>query len=821
MIRRMSKTRSWEVAPGLFLVCHSLSVAAAPPPPPEPTHHIVVIDCSGSMSGELPRIREQLNDKLVSLLGPDDAISIIWFSGRGQCDVLREAVQVGPAELQNLRAAVNRWLVPVGLTGFKEPIELAGEVMRRLRAKGGTTRRTAVFFMSDGYDNVWPRPEILRAIDALRDDVHAATVVKYGYYADGPFLTKMAERWGGTLIDAVDFNAYEPAFAAALAPKGGGVKKQTAVLDGEPVGEFVFAVDGKDLLTYGVDVVGGGKAGVVVPAHLSQFFYLAPAAVGEKAGSLAALAFSASKGVLTARQPGHEILDAAYAAMALFAQRVRPTIIWALLRALGDAAFIDDFSLCIGKQRYSAFHEQAKAASAGAGWFTKGYDPKRAPREDAFTVIDLFEVLSGDPRCRILTDSDAYQYSRIGRKSVTKDLMLTVTEADDVKALLDEAKALVDGRLIAPIAEAVAKVTKALTGRKAALKFRVDPVAGEAGFPIDGLVWNEDMPNLSFRVKKPGTVDLAGVEMSAECRAALPPALQTFQYRAYTVVKDGLVHIEWLPVYLPRVVYETLVGAGIIDPSKDAPIPDGDGVRVNIDMRKLPVVNQKMVANASARALGEMAWETLKLEAAAKVFRNYKPERESTGFQEKYGPTATAWLAENKVTEGGGYNPQTTRAPAVDFYIGRSLAVKIPGFSKLPSVADVRERMPGAASPTAAAVAGNTPKKAGKAKAMTPVGALMVPALEEVDRFMASPEYTGATDPQAAFNAWIMKRERETTIATRKLQTQMAKTKFAILLTGNWFKEFSSFDEHTLRMDLGGEAREVDFVLDENVKIEQ
>ena len=94
------KPKSYQVSEeGLYLVEHPLSVAAAPPPAPEPTHHIVIIDCSGSMSGELPRIREQLNEKLVSLLGPDDAISIIWFSGRGQCDVLREAVQVGPAEL--------------------------------------------------------------------------------------------------------------------------------------------------------------------------------------------------------------------------------------------------------------------------------------------------------------------------------------------------------------------------------------------------------------------------------------------------------------------------------------------------------------------------------------------------------------------------------------------------------------------------------------------------------------------------------------------------------------------------------------------------
>mgnify|MGYP000231654633 CR=1 FL=1 len=76
-------------------------------------------------------------------------------------------------------------------------------------------------------------------------------------------------------------------------------------------------------------------------------------------------------------------------------------------------------------------------------------------------MLDLFDLLASDPRCRILTESDAYQYSRIGRKSVTKDLMLTVGEAEEVKALAEEVSKLADARLIAPIKEAVEKITKA------------------------------------------------------------------------------------------------------------------------------------------------------------------------------------------------------------------------------------------------------------------------------------------------------------------------------------------------------------------------
>jgi len=735
----MLKPKSWEVCQGLFLVCHAISVAAAPPPPPEPTHHIVVIDCSGSMASELPRIREQLNTKLVSLLGEQDAISIIWFSGRGECDVLLEAVQPSLTDLANIRRAVDRWLRPVGLTGFKEPIERAGEVMRRLKAKGGPARRTSFFFMSDGCDNIWPRPEILKAVDAIRGDVAAATVVEYGYYADSPFLTKMAERLGGSLIMASDFSAYEPVFAAAMARKGGS-KKITVALGAEPVGDFAFAVDKDELLTFSPDAF-AGKAGVAVPTHLTSIFYLSPVPVGEPEGRLAALAFSASKGAAAGQ--GKEAIAAAYAAMSLFAQRVKPTIVWSLLRALGDVALIDDFGLCFGKQRYAAFVALCRTAALGGPWFAKGYDPKRAPRADAFTVLDLTDMLGSDSRCRVLTDSDAFQYTRIGRKSVTKDLMLTVGEADVVKGLAEELAKIAEGRLIAPIQEHLTKITEAVSGRKKTLKFHVDAAAAEAGYPIDGIVWKGDLPNVSIRVKRPGTVDLSGVEMSAEVRAMLPPALKTFQYKSYAMVKDGLVHIEWLPVILPREKYDVLVAVGAIDPSVDPVVPVGDDIKVVIDVRKLPVINQRMVGESSARTLAEMAWEEIELKAAAKVFGHYAPERESRGFDEAYGPAATTWLKDHDVTEGNGFSPEDTRAPATDYYVGRSFKVRIPGFSSLPSVEDVRERMGAEQAPADG-------KKKGKAKGLTASAAVMVPFIKQVDSFLTSPEYTSGCGSRTA-----------------------------------------------------------------------
>ena len=128
---------SYKVSDGLFLVHQELSKAKAEAKPVEvPTNHILVIDCSGSMWGELPKIREQLKKKLPKLIGVKDTVSIIWFSGRTQCGVLLEAEPVATLkDLQDVNKAIDRWLQPIGLTGFKEPLQLATDLVKKVGAK--------------------------------------------------------------------------------------------------------------------------------------------------------------------------------------------------------------------------------------------------------------------------------------------------------------------------------------------------------------------------------------------------------------------------------------------------------------------------------------------------------------------------------------------------------------------------------------------------------------------------------------------------------------------------------------------------------------
>jgi hypothetical protein len=199
------------------------------------------------------------------MLKKEDTFSAIWFSGRGQCGVLLEKEPV--ASLNDLAAvnkAIDRWLTPNGLTGFKEPLDRALELAGKL---GGTNRVISLTFMSDGCDNQWPRQDILKVVEKLGPNVNCSTFVEYGYYADRPLLTAMAEKAGGNLIFAEDFDRYEPAFEATMTKKVPGGKRIEVRIKGDPVGGFIFALVDGDLTTFATSA-----ETISVPENLSEIF---------------------------------------------------------------------------------------------------------------------------------------------------------------------------------------------------------------------------------------------------------------------------------------------------------------------------------------------------------------------------------------------------------------------------------------------------------------------------------------------------------------------------------------------------------------------
>lgn len=779
---------SYKINDALFLTNQTVSKTAAPKvEATTPTDHLFIIDCSGSMWGELSKIAQQLKDRLPKTLKEEDTLSIIWFSGRGQSGALLEGERVNTlADLETVKKQIDRWLKPIGLTGFKEPLLLVKDVVDKVNKKtGGKNRAFSLYFLTDGCDNQSTRPEIMKAVEEAGSKVSTTTFVEYGYYADRQLLTQMAEKCGGSLIFAETFDTYAPSIEAAVQKKVTGAPKIEVKIPGDPINGFAFALQAGDLLTFTVE---GGA--VKVPEDLGELWYVTPKAEGK------------AELIPTNRQGS--AVEASYAALSLYAQRMNSNVVFAFLKSTGDVKYIEQFANCFGKQKYSDFTESTKVAAFDQSLrLTAGYDPNKIPPDDAFTVLDLLDVLSSDESNRILLDSKDFRYSKISRGRDDVNDVLTAEEQAEIAKLTAEMAQTKDAKKVKDLTAKIAAVT---ANKPAALKFEAEKLTD--GYPISTLTYNENRPNISFLIRKEGTVDITSRKTDEKLKG-LPDLFPTNIFRNYNVIKDGLVGLDRLPVRLTAGTIRDLKKKGMpmsiiqgVDGEEAAAAQaratkasDGRDVSVVFDLKQLPIINRKMVKEASAKSLFELEYSLLKAKAAQKVYNGYVKElfpKKSKGLAEQYSEDAAAALKDLGITDGG-FNPKSVQAESTDVYMGKEMEIKIKGLSSLPSLKDVKAKMD--AKPT-------------------PSIALMAPYVREVEAFIKN-DVAKASDGNVVLERYLETKQKEARQTVRGLMYQMSQSKFAVLVGQIWFSEFKSMDENSLELTIDGQKLACSVVVSE------
>jgi hypothetical protein len=167
------------------------------------------------MYSTLPLIRNQLKNKLPDLVGDGNTITIIWFSGAKECGILKEFVNIKNAkDLQMMNEAIDKFLRPMGLTSFYEPVELATRLVTTSQSLAFMKNKSIFnfIFMSDGGNNDHPWTEVVEMVENLSGRVAGCTIIEYGNWADSEKLQQMAEILGGQKIYAEDFESYEFTF---------------------------------------------------------------------------------------------------------------------------------------------------------------------------------------------------------------------------------------------------------------------------------------------------------------------------------------------------------------------------------------------------------------------------------------------------------------------------------------------------------------------------------------------------------------------------------------------------------------------------------
>lgn len=672
-----------------------------------PTHHVVSVDISGSMYGVLSELRRHLKNKLASLVGPQDTVSLIGFSGRSQCYLIADSCPINNGgDLQALHTAIDRFLQPTGLTGFLAPLEMTTAVIDRIKSRtpGGNFN---MFFLSDGYENQSPEKDVLAACQTVSSRVDTAAVIEYGYYANRPLLTKMAELLGGALVFAQDFQSYEVALTNALGGKAS--KKISVSLDYEASQGYAFALLNDQVVSFVAE-----NGAIAIPESVTEIAY-----------------FTKATSNLSYKGKASDAL--AFASLIPLAQRMKTNDVFQILGALGDVSLVQGFASCFSKEDYNLFLAEVLGVVIDPSKrYLLGYSATAVPKDDAYTVLHMLDAL---------------------------------TESED--------------NLFYPYHEAFAyeRTTAARDAAEGTATFKVDDKS--KGYPINGIVFNETRANVSIRVRVGGTVTLPG-----DHPKELPDTVPSFIYRAYNIVKDGIVHTRELPVSLSKETFAKLKAEGIIGKSQRFKA----GEVIVLKFPKLPVINRQMVKEVTAKDTFALAVELAHLKGSQKVFNDYRKKiapKESVKSQMLYGEAAVEYLKSVGVTDFNGFNPSSTKGEVTDHYIAKELKIAVKGLSSLPKVEDVETAI-------------------GKGGALKIGQFVMKDALVKLDAFMGSDIYTKAADKTALIETWIVGEQQAAVARTRELIVKMAQRKFAIIVGQVWFSDFASLDEDTLEVDLPG-----------------
>lgn len=721
-------------------------------------HHTFVIDCSGSMYGELSQIKRDLYNKISTMLKPNDSVTIIWFSGRGEFGVLLEDYHVNSlVSLSKVKELIDKYLTAQCLTAFKEPIIELKKVIKRVNSRNPEMIHT-MFFLTDGHDNCWSTKEIIDAIEDVKEDLSSATIVEYGWYCNKKLLNEMATAVGGIHTFSANFDDYEP-YVEKTFNNGQTVKRRYISLDHIPYEGVVFNIVDGDIITYLPNE--NNEIFVSVEGEINLFYYTTETPNGTYIGDSNFILDSCLSG-----DTSDIIFSGLYGAAFAFSRKNDYNMVSDILKFLGDAYLINVKSNTFGTQKINELEGRfITSMNNESERFIEGYNPDLEPTEDAYCVMDMLETLMIDEENLWYPRHESFEYKRTGGKAVAKVSDMTDENKESLKKLLEEGD--ING-LESKLKEVKSDIIEPL-------KF----INNEEmpGCPIYNLTWNETRANLSVQVTFNGYVNIPTNKFGIDEK------FETKIFRNYTIIKDGVIHSYELPVSLSKTTFDTLQSNGLLE---NETYKSGNIYVLNFS--KLPVINRQMVKSLSAEALFKKTHELLKLQAANAVFGFYKKrlfDGASKGFLDLYGSEATEWLKTIGLRDYG-FSPASTVEKMNEEIEVNTLEVKIKGLS-LPNTKKDFEA---------------TEQKVISGIDVTGRTSLLVPAIKEFRAFESTLNGIDDDKKLEMIREWIYAKSDAFRNNKTVLMAQIARAKFLTIVGKTWFQEFASREDKEMTLNL-------------------
>lgn len=612
-----------------------LKIGSTEPKASVAKNYILVVDCSYSMYYDLQKLREQLKNKLPSMIEAEDKLSIIYFSSRGDCGYIYQDYQItSPTHLTNVKNAIDKFLKPIGATAFADPLKLAVSSIDE-------NFLNILMFQTDGYNNDSTKADVLEAAKGLTQ-FDSVNIIKYGNYCDDKLLAEIGNECGAAISTANGFEELVIKIEEVQGLQVTNGKIEVEITDSDVNPFYVGLGDNMKPTIYKVT---DGK--IFVNGDTLAVFGINDSVTDES------------------NFPYKKQLALIYANMMLG----NPERVEEILCNFGDSFLIQLFEKAYGKQKLNEFLQTVEDVLIGKlPIFSTGQVFNYQPKTDGITVIDvLYQLTSiGDDGVANLfyPNSDYFNYSSIGAKKVAK-----------VKELSEEEKQAII------LASDMSKLEETLDGlnNQVVPKFEIDNV--NEGVPLTSLVFNSKRANVSVNVTTKGTV--SNFPKNEFGITSYPSCIS----RTYTIIKDGILNVTELPVKLNKQTEQYCIENGLISDM----VKIGDETVCMIQLDNLGIINKSMISKLNSVDFATKCFELKKLQAKAKVFKAENNEVNPYKMAD-VSPEVEEFLKTCGVTKNG-FNPPVTTVKGNDVYFAPQLEVKFKGLSSLPKIEDVETKL--------------------------------------------------------------------------------------------------------------------------------
>jgi hypothetical protein len=673
------------------------------------------------MTYELPQLCRDLIER-AKQIPKGDTITLGWFSGEGRRNFILKGFKVTEkADYKKLEEAVKKNSRPVSCTCFSEILKDTDQVIEDL---GVLSKSFAFCFFTDGYPVVGNYTREIKgikdAIAKISGRITSGLFVGYGDYYNKELMADMAERMGASLThngNLAEFRVALEGFIEDCRDNDGKIVVQLCADITEK--DLVFGINGRQVTVYqttpdGTEISfvptrGQTNAVYMLTNRLPRGFHInVPISENEI-------------GRPTKKAP---IVRALYAAAFAMVQRTKSDTALEILGHLGDKYLIDRVTNAFTNEEYGKAEAAIRRAAVRpkGNRLKAGYDSGYLPREDAFCLLDVMNILMADKEAAFVPGHDAFTYKRIGGLTKTKD---------------------------------------------GYPQFDADP---DARCYLNKLTWNKTKLNLSVLAKISGTVPLKKGYADHGFQKHYP----THVYRNYALVKDGFLNASKLPVTLSqksfgRLQYEGLVDSNHYDPS----------FIYTLHLDRVPVINRSIAkGNTSAKNLCKKVEAEMELQAKLKVLGAKLKEVDPDGgvlIDTSLTDDQRDFLADNGIGRDG-FSPPVERQESVDSYLAKEFKISAKGFSSLPKIADVEDKVKAR-------------------KKLRPVDELMKSAINAIQKEVPIMK---SEKRFATFLRDLIDDYRKDLVTVRN---DIQATKFAIILGKKWFDEFDSRDDNLLEVN--------------------